>query len=84
MLRIDDVQLTNVAGLRFNVWTSIVLFVLAAAYFVVVGRGTARAARRRSTSTAATDAARSSRLRRKTPVSAREMVAPQDSNRLRW
>ncbi len=34
MLRIDDVQLTNVAGLRFNVWTSLVLFVLAAAYFV--------------------------------------------------
>ena len=30
MLRIDDVQLTNVAGLRFNVWTSLVLFVLAA------------------------------------------------------
>ena len=34
MLRIDDVQLTNVAGLRFNVWTSLVLFVLAAVYFV--------------------------------------------------
>ena len=33
-LRIDDVQLNNVLGLRFNVWTSIVLFVLAAAYFV--------------------------------------------------
>jgi prolipoprotein diacylglyceryl transferase len=32
-LRIDDVQLNNVLGLRFNVWTSIVLFVLAAAYF---------------------------------------------------
>ena len=25
-------------GLRLNVWTSIVLFLLAAAYFVVVGR----------------------------------------------
>lgn len=34
MLRIDDVELKDVGGLRFNVWTSIVLFVLAAAYFV--------------------------------------------------
>jgi prolipoprotein diacylglyceryl transferase len=34
MLRIDTVELDNVAGLRFNVWTSIVLFVLAAGYFV--------------------------------------------------
>ena len=33
-MRIDDVQLDNVLGLRFNVWTSIVLFVLAAAYFL--------------------------------------------------
>jgi prolipoprotein diacylglyceryl transferase len=33
MLRIDSVELADVAGLRFNVWTSIVLFVLAAAYF---------------------------------------------------
>ncbi|MDN4163145.1 prolipoprotein diacylglyceryl transferase [Nocardioides abyssi] len=33
MLRIDDVELADVGGLRFNVWTSIVLFVLAAAYF---------------------------------------------------
>ncbi|MEQ6901710.1 prolipoprotein diacylglyceryl transferase [Nocardioides sp. YIM 152588] len=32
-LRIDDVQLENVLGLRFNVWTSIVLFVAAAAFF---------------------------------------------------
>ncbi len=32
-LRIDDVQLENVLGLRFNVWTSIVLFVAAAIYF---------------------------------------------------
>ena len=32
-LRIDEVQLIDVGGLRFNVWTSIVLFVLAAAYF---------------------------------------------------
>ena len=38
MLRIDDVQLQNVLGLRLNVWTSIILFVAAAAYFVVVGR----------------------------------------------
>jgi prolipoprotein diacylglyceryl transferase len=34
MLRIDDVQLDDVLGLRWNVWTSIILFVLAAAYFV--------------------------------------------------
>ncbi|GAA4805782.1 prolipoprotein diacylglyceryl transferase [Nocardioides caeni] len=33
-LRIDDVQLDDVLGLRFNVWTSIVLFVLAAAYYL--------------------------------------------------
>ncbi|WP_223163704.1 prolipoprotein diacylglyceryl transferase [Nocardioides humilatus] len=34
-LRIDDVQLENVLGLRFNVWTSIILFTAAAIYFVV-------------------------------------------------
>ena len=34
MLRIDSVELDDVYGLRFNVWTSIVLFVLAAAYFL--------------------------------------------------
>jgi len=34
-LRIDTVELEDVGGLRFNVWTSIVLFVLAAAYFVI-------------------------------------------------
>ncbi|WP_244963148.1 prolipoprotein diacylglyceryl transferase [Nocardioides dongkuii] len=33
MLRVDSVELEDVGGLRFNVWTSIVLFVLAAAYF---------------------------------------------------
>ncbi|CAN5670105.1 prolipoprotein diacylglyceryl transferase [soil metagenome] len=33
-LRVDNVQLENVFGLRFNVWTSIVLFVAAAAFFV--------------------------------------------------
>lgn len=33
-LRIDAVQLDDVFGLRFNVWTSLVLLVLAAAYFV--------------------------------------------------
>ena len=38
MLRIDDVQYQHVLGLRLNVWTSIVLFCLAATYFVVVGR----------------------------------------------
>jgi prolipoprotein diacylglyceryl transferase len=36
-LRIDTVQLNNVLGLRLNVWTSIVLFVLAAAYFFWAG-----------------------------------------------
>jgi prolipoprotein diacylglyceryl transferase len=35
MLRIDTVQLDDVGGLRFNVWTSIVLFLAAALYFVV-------------------------------------------------
>jgi phosphatidylglycerol---prolipoprotein diacylglyceryl transferase len=35
MLRIDSVELNDVHGLRFNVWTSIVLFVVAAVYFVV-------------------------------------------------
>jgi prolipoprotein diacylglyceryl transferase len=34
-LRIDTVELNDVHGLRFNVWTSIVLFVVAAVYFVV-------------------------------------------------
>ena len=38
MLRIDDVQLDNVLGLRLNVWTSIVLFLLAAAYLVISAR----------------------------------------------
>jgi prolipoprotein diacylglyceryl transferase len=38
MLRIDDVQLQNVLGLRLNVWTSIVLFIAATIYFVVAGR----------------------------------------------
>jgi prolipoprotein diacylglyceryl transferase len=37
-LRVDPVQLDDVAGLRLNVWVSIVLFVLAAAYFVWQGR----------------------------------------------
>jgi prolipoprotein diacylglyceryl transferase len=38
MLRIDTVEYEHVFGLRLNVWTSIVLFVLATLYFVVVGR----------------------------------------------
>ena len=38
MLRIDDVEYQHVLGLRLNVWTSIVLFALAATYFFVVGR----------------------------------------------
>ena len=33
-LRIDTVELHDVLGLRFNVWTSVVLFVAAAGYFV--------------------------------------------------
>ena len=33
-LRIDTVQMDDVLGLRLNVWTSIVLFVLALAYFL--------------------------------------------------
>ena len=37
-LRIDNVEYQHVLGLRLNVWTSIVLFVLALVYFVVVGR----------------------------------------------
>lgn len=37
-LRIDPVQMEDVAGLRLNVWVSIVLFVLATAYFVWAGR----------------------------------------------
>ena len=37
-LRIDAVEADDVFGLRLNVWTSLVLFVLATAYFVVVGR----------------------------------------------
>jgi prolipoprotein diacylglyceryl transferase len=36
-LRIDPVQANDIFGLRLNVWTSIVLFVLALVYFVVVG-----------------------------------------------
>ena len=34
MLRIDTVELNDVAGLRFNVWTSLVLFVVALVWFV--------------------------------------------------
>ena len=37
-LRIDDVQMNDVFGLRLNVWTSIVLFVLAAICFAVSAR----------------------------------------------
>ena len=33
-LRIDTVQMDDVLGLRLNVWTSIVLFVLAAAFYL--------------------------------------------------
>jgi prolipoprotein diacylglyceryl transferase len=37
-LRIDTVEANDVFGLRLNVWTSIVVFLGAAVYFVVVGR----------------------------------------------
>jgi phosphatidylglycerol---prolipoprotein diacylglyceryl transferase len=37
-LRIDTVEANDVFGLRLNVWTSIVVFLGAAAYFVVMGR----------------------------------------------
>ena len=37
-LRIDTIELNNVLGLRWGVWMSIVLFVGAAAYFLVTGR----------------------------------------------
>ncbi len=37
-LRVDPVQLDDVAGLRLNVWVSIALFALAAAFFVWQGR----------------------------------------------
>ena len=37
-MRIDDVQMNDVFGLRLNVWTSIVLFVAAVAYFIISSR----------------------------------------------
>ncbi|MBA2698535.1 MAG: prolipoprotein diacylglyceryl transferase [Nocardioidaceae bacterium] len=37
-LRIDDVELDDVLGLRLNVWTSLVLLAAATAYFVWAGR----------------------------------------------
>ena len=37
-LRIDEVQADDVFGLRLNVWVSLVVFVAAMAYFVIVGR----------------------------------------------
>ncbi len=37
-LRIDPVQMNDVFGLRLNVWTSMVLFIASAAYFVWAGR----------------------------------------------
>jgi hypothetical protein len=37
-LRIDPVEANDVFGLRLNVWTSIVLFLLATTYFVVSAR----------------------------------------------
>jgi prolipoprotein diacylglyceryl transferase len=37
-LRIDTVEYDDLLGLRLNVWTSLVLFVLALGYFVLVGR----------------------------------------------
>ncbi len=38
MLRIDPVQASDVFGVRLNVWTSILLFLLAATYLVVSAR----------------------------------------------
>ena len=38
MMRIDTVQMVYVLGLRLNVWTSVVLFALATAYFVWAGK----------------------------------------------
>jgi prolipoprotein diacylglyceryltransferase len=38
MLRIDDVELKDVAGLRLNVWTSIALFVVGLVWFLVSAR----------------------------------------------
>jgi len=38
MLRIDTVELENVGGLRFNVWTSLVLFVAGLVWFLVSAR----------------------------------------------
>ena len=38
MLRIDSVELHDVAGLRFNVWASIVLFLAGLVWFVVSAR----------------------------------------------
>jgi prolipoprotein diacylglyceryl transferase len=37
-LRIDSVELYDVGGVRFNVWTSLVLFLGGLAYFVYAGR----------------------------------------------
>ena len=37
-LRIDTVELNDVLGVRFNVWTSIVLFVVAAVFYLVSRR----------------------------------------------
>ena len=37
-LRIDTVELENVGGLRFNVWTSIVLFLVGLIWFVISAR----------------------------------------------
>ncbi len=39
-MRIDDVQLDDVLGLRFNVWTSIVLFAVGLVWFVISARRT--------------------------------------------
>jgi prolipoprotein diacylglyceryl transferase len=38
MLRIDNVELKDVGGLRFNVWTSLVLFVAALIWFLLSAR----------------------------------------------
>jgi prolipoprotein diacylglyceryl transferase len=45
-LRIDTIELDDVLGLRWGVWMSIILFVAALAYFVVIGRRHPRPASR--------------------------------------
>ena len=68
-IRVDDVQLDDVYGLRFNVWMSIVLFLAAAAYFVWSARkhpGREEEVYRRSRARRATGPTRPMRRKRRT------------------